>query len=91
MPYQVITSITVVTNGNTGRIIGKPDTFFFIYIDIIEIVSVHPVRTTIIGSYIGLTHTGIHIQFIYTSLEHVRSIKTTPESVLYRTDMFQWA
>ena len=66
MPYQVITSITVVTNGNTGRIIGKPDTFFFIYIDIIDIVSVHPVITTIIGSYIGLTHIGIHIQFIYT-------------------------
>ena len=59
--YQIITSITVVSDGDAGRIIGKPDAFLLIHINIIDIVSVHPVITIIISSYIGFTHACIHI------------------------------
>ena len=65
MFYQIITPITVVADGNAGGIIGKPDAVFFIHIDIINIVSIHPVITTIISCYIGLTYVCIHIQLIY--------------------------
>ncbi len=65
MPYQVVTSITVVTDGDVGRIIGKPDTLLLIHINVIGVVSVHPVITAVISRYVGFTHVCIHIQFIY--------------------------
>ena len=67
MSYQIITSITVVSDGDAGRIIGKPDAFLLVHINIIDIVSVHSIITIIISCYIGLAHTCVHIQFIYTS------------------------
>ena len=61
MSYQVVTPITVVADCNTGRIIGKPDAFLFIHINVIDIVSVHSVITAIISCYIGFTHICVHI------------------------------
>ena len=65
MFYKVITLITIITDCDTCGIIGKPNTLFFIHINVIDIVSIHPIIATIISCYIGFTHGCIHIQFVY--------------------------
>ena len=86
MLYQIISSITIVTNGNTSRIIGKPNTLLLIHIDIIDIVSVHSIITAIVSCYIRFTLARIYIQLIYSfstrSYQQLISIQSNQSAAL---------
>ena len=66
MFYPIIIFIPIIHYRNSCRIISQPNTFFFININNINIVSVHCIIAFIISSNIRMCNTCIHIHFMYS-------------------------
>ena len=54
MLYPDVVLLSAVYNGDSFRVIGYPNSFFLINVDVIDVVAVHLIVAVVIGNNIWL-------------------------------------